>query len=406
MFTSIPLNGARRGTIAMMALACGVMVANIYLCQPLLAEMATAFGVPAQMAALVAVITQVGYTLGILLVVPLADIADPKKLVRRLLLLSACGLTSGAFAPGIYVLLLASLLIASTSIVAQVLIPLATTLGTPLHRGRIVSALTTGLVLGILLSRTVSGAVAEVAGTWRAPYLLQAAIVLALSFVLPSFLPSRPAKTAISSYAELQHSLLPLLRHNPLRLSMALSFCLFAAFSAIWATLAFHLASTAFGMGPAAAGLFGLWGAPGALLAPIAGRLSDRWGPSRVNTVSLLAMALSVAFASFRGGTSVTALVLAVNLLDFGVQSGQVANQTRIFGLGDTIHGRLNSIYMVTTFTGGASGALAGGWAWSIGSWQAVCALAAGLIVLAGLVLAWSGFYGQQTNTPAWQAPQ
>lgn len=106
------------------------------------------------------------------------------------------------------------------------------------------------------------------------------------------------------------------------------------------------------------------------------------------------------------GGASVAALVLAVNLLDFGVQSGQVANQTRIFGLGDTIRGRLNSIYMVTTFTGDASGALAGGWTWSIGSWQAVCALAAGLIVLAGLVLAWSGFYGQQTNTPVWQVPQ
>lgn len=387
MFTPIPMPGQRRGTITMMALACGVMVANIYLCQPLLEEIAKSFGVSAQRASLVAVITQIGYTLGILLVVPLADIAEPRKLLRRLLLLSAVGLVAAACTPNLYLLLAASLLVASTSIVAQILIPIATTLGPQEYRGRIVSVLSTGLILGILLSRTVSGAVAGVAESWRAPYLLQAALVLALLFVLPGFLPAKPVRPPAGGYAALLKSLLPLLKHKPLQLSMALSFCLFAAFSAIWATLAFHLAGPAFHLGPAAAGLFGLWGAPGALLAPVAGRLSDRWGSTRVNVGSLAAMTICVGVAYVWGGSSIAALVLMVNLLDFGVQSGQVANQTRIFGLGDTIRGRLNTIYMVTTFAGGAIGALAGGFAWSIGGWHGVCALGAALVLIAALTL-------------------
>lgn len=387
MFSSIPLPGARRGTIGMMATASGVMVANIYLCQPLLAEMATSLGVPASMAALVAVATQIGYTLGILFVVPLADSVNPKKLVRRLLSLSAAGLMGAAFAPRLGWLLAASLLIASTSVVAQVLIPLATTLASAEYRGRVVSALSTGLILGILLARTAAGLSASAMHSWRAPFLLQGALVLALSCVLPQFLPARSATASSTGYFALLRSLRPLLQYAPLRLSMVLSFCAFAAFSALWASLAFHLAGPAFGLGPAGAGLFGLWGAAGALLAPVAGRLSDRWGPSQVNVLSLAALAASVAVAATSGTTSIAALVLAVNLLDFGVQSGQVANQTRIFGLGDNIRGRLNTLYMVTTFAGGAIGALVGGWAWALAGWHGVCLFGAALICVAVLVL-------------------
>jgi predicted MFS family arabinose efflux permease len=401
MFASIPLQGARRGTIGMMALACSVMVANIYLCQPLLAEIAASFGVPASMAALVAVATQIGYTLGILFVVPLADNVDPKKLVGRLLVLSAIGLVGAAFAPHLGLLLVASLLIASTSIVAQVLMPLATTLATSEYCGRVVSALSTGLILGILLSRTVSGLVAGATDSWRAPFLLQAVLVLALRFVLPGFLPARSAVASSTGYFALLRSLLPLLRHAPLRLSLALSFCAFAAFSALWATLAFQLASPAFKLGPGAAGLFGLWGAAGALLAPVAGRLSDRWGPSRVNMLSLIALIVSFGIALTWGTVSIAALIITVNLLDFGTQSGQVANQTRIFGLGDTIRGRLNTLYMVTTFAGGASGALTGGWAWSFAGWHGVCLLCCALIGVAALVLVWSSL---TTRAPSAQA--
>ncbi len=388
MSPSITLPGLRPGALSVMAIACGVMVASIYVCQPLLAEMARQLGVTAQTAALVAVVTQIGYTAGILFVVPLADVADPSRLVRTLLVLTACGLVGAALAPGIGVLLLASFTIATTAVVAQILIPFATTLGLPEQRGRIVGTLMTGLILGILLSRTVSGLVASLTGSWRAPFVLEASLVLLLRLVLPQFMPARanpPQHTA--GYRALLASLPGLLAHRPLRLSMSLNFFSFAAFSAVWASLAFHLATPAFGLGAAAAGLFGLWGAPGALLAPMAGRLADRWGSARVNALGLLAMAACFTVAITWGRTSLAGLVLTVNLLDFGQQSGQVANQTRIFGLGASIRGRLNTLYMATTFAGGAVGALAAGYAWAFAGWRGVCTLGGSLVGIAGLIL-------------------
>jgi predicted MFS family arabinose efflux permease len=401
MSASIPMKDSRPGTLAMLAFACGVMVANIYLCQPLLAEMARSLGIAADRAALVAVATQVGYTLGILFVVPLADGSDPVKLIRRMMVLTIVGLIAAALAPALSVLLVASVSIAATCVVAQILIPLATTLAAPEFRGRIVSKLSTGLILGILLSRTFSGLAAEYLGSWRAPFLLEALLVAILFFVLPRFLPSRSHAAGIG-YWNLIKSLPPLLRHRELQLSMVLSLCCFAGFSALWATLAFHLSSSAFGLGPAAAGLFGLWGAPGALLAPMAGRLADRWGPSRVNAFALVSMAACFLLAATLGQTSIAALVVAINLLDFGMQSGQVANQARIFGLSPEIRGRLNTLYMGVTFGGGALGALIGGWVWSVTGWVGICWLGGWLVVTAALVLGCTSiFTSVASKTPA-----
>jgi len=386
------LPGVNAWTLPLMALGCGVMVANIYLCQPLLAQLAIAFGVPEQQASLVAVACQVGYALGILLIVPLADVANTKRLVQALLLASTAGLLIAASSTGIWQLLAASLVIAAASVVPQVLIPVSTSLVQPAHRAKVVGKLVTGLILGILLSRTVSGAVAEFAGTWRAAYVLQALAVIALLVALPRFLPARAASATSTTYSELLSSLVPLLRHRELRLSMVLGFCAFAAFSAVWATLAFHLASDEFRMGPAAAGLFGLYGAPGALMAPLAGRLSDKYGPSKVNAASLCAVALSGMVAMGPGKTSMVALVLAVNLLDFGVQSGQIANQARIFGLGQEFRARLNTLYMVVNFAGGALGGLAGGIVWHLAGWHGVCLLGVSLTCVAGAFLALSAF--------------
>ncbi|MGI4841439.1 MAG: MFS transporter [Janthinobacterium lividum] len=386
MTAAIELQGVRRGTLMLLAIACGVMVATIYLCQPLLAEIARSLGVSPSQAALVAVVTQIGYTLGILFVVPLADSSDPVKLIRWMMSLTILGLLGAAFSPTLGVLLAASLCIAATCVVAQVLIPLATTLAGPEFRGRIVSRLSTGLIMGILLSRTFSGISAQWLGSWRAPFVLEAVLVAILLLVLPAYLPKRATPHGMG-YLALLRSLPALLRYRELQLSMLLSFCTFAAFSAIWASLAFHLASPAFNLGSAAAGLFGLWGAPGALLAPYAGRLVDRWGPDRVNLISLCALAVCFAVALTWGGTSLAALVLVVNLLDFGQQSGQVANQARIFGLEPQIRGRLNTLYMVVTFAGGATGAFVGGHIWAIAGWSGICWLVGWLIVVAALVL-------------------
>ncbi|MGG5288661.1 MFS transporter [Pseudomonas shirazensis] len=388
----------RKGALSIFAITCGVMVANIYLSQPLLAQMASALGVTADKASLVSVASQIGYALGILFVVPLADSANPVKLIRWLMLLTIAGLLGMAVSPGLAAMLVASASIALTCVVAQVLIPLVTTFVGPEKRGLVVSKLTGGLILGILLSRTVSGVAADYFGSWRSPFILEIVLIAVLMVVLPRYLPERKSRAGLG-YWQLLSSLPGLLRHGELRLSMALSFCTFAGFSAIWATLAFHLASPAFSLGTAAAGLFGLWGAPGALLAPYVGRLADRWGSGWVNLISLGSLLLCALMAFFIGDHSLVALVIAVNLLDFGQQSGQVANQARIFGLEPDIRARLNTLYMAVTFAGGAMGAWLGAMLWSQGGWSHVCEFVAATTLIALAVLATSALI-QKARSP------
>lgn len=366
-----------------LAVGCGITVGNIYLCQPLLDQMAVSLGVSPQVAGLVAVASQVGYALGILLILPLADAVEPRRLIRVLLILTAMSLLGAAFSPATPVLVAASLAIASTTVIPQILIPVASGYVEPRHRGRVIGALQTGLIVGILLSRTVSGAVAQASGSWRASYVLAAVLTAVLALVLPTIMPAGLHRPSRLGYVALLRSLGPLLALRPLRLSMALGFSTFAAFSAFWATLAFHLASPSFGLGPAMAGLFGLYGAPGAILAPMAGRLSDRFGSFRVNAAAICSVVAAFLLAGSFGAMSLVALVVAVNLLDYGLQSGQVANQTRIFALGDAIRARLNTIYMVATFSGGAFGSLAGTYAWGHAGWRGVCGLALALLAFA-----------------------
>ncbi|RQR33287.1 MFS transporter [Burkholderia sp. Bp9142] len=377
-----------RRALATLAAASGVAVGNVYLCQPLLDEIARNMKVPAQVSGLVAVGAQVGYALGILFVLPLADTIPARRLVRILSIATALFLLAAALSPTMPLLIAASTLLAATTVVPQILIPVVSGFSAPEHRGRIIGTLQTGLILGILLSRTVSGSIAQVSGSWRVPYLLAAVLTGSLAVIVPRLIPARADTARHTGYLNLLRSLPPLLRNRPLRLLMALGFLVFAAFSALWASLAFHLASPEFRLGSAAAGLFGLYGAPGALLAPMAGRLSDRLGVFRINLVSLAAVGSAFVFAGLPGAFSLTALVVTVNLLDFGLQSGQIANQTRIFALGGNIRARVNTLYMVSTFGGGAVGSFAGSAAWSIAGWHGVCALALLLVGAAGVVLA------------------
>lgn len=373
--------------IPVMAAACGVMVGNIYVCQPLLDEIARGFGVPEHVAGFVAVAAQVGYAVGILFVLPMADVAEPKRLIRVLTAVTALGLLAAAAAPGISVLVLATLVVASATVVPQMLIPLATSLAPLEQRGRVIGVLQTGLILGILLSRTVSGSAAAVAHSWRAPFVLAAIATGAMFLILPSFMPEQAPPRLRGGYLSALRSLPSMLGHRPLRISAGLGFCVFGAFSAFWATLAFHLASPEFGLGTAATGLFGLWGAPGAILAPMAGRLADRIGPGKVNAFGVACAGLAFVVAGVFGDRSLLALIVAVNLLDFGMQSGQVANQTRIFALGGNIRARLNTVYMVSVFGGGAFGSLAGSLAWSIAGWPGVCMVSGTMVAGAAMIL-------------------
>jgi len=396
MSNPVPLPVLRRGTIPVMVVACGVMVGNIYFCQPLLDQIAVSFGVPEHISSLVAVATQVGYALGILLLVPLADIAEPRKLLRWLMVLTAIGLVGASLAPNIWILIGASVCFAFLTVVPHILIPISASLVPPERRGQVVGTMVTGVVLGILLSRAVSGLVAGYSGSWRAPYALAAVLALVLLLFVPRVMPDRSETMQKMSYGKLLASLPPLLKHRPLLLSMAMNFLMFGAFFALWSTLAYHVAGPAFGLGPAATGLLGLWGAPGALLAPVFGRLSDRWGPSWVNAFAFCAGLASFVLLGTLGNTSLVAIVVAVNVLDFGMQAGQIANQTRIFAIGPEIRGRLNTIYMVSSFTGAALGAFVGGLAWTFAGWTGVCVFSGCLVAVAAGLLAVVTLFGRQ----------
>ena len=384
--TAAALNS--RAALPVMAAAAGITVANVYLCQPLLAAIARDFGLAADASGWVASAAQVGYALGILLIVPMADRADPKRLVRILLGCACAALVGAGLSPGIACLVLAALAISMASVVPQILVPLAVAASAPGQSGRVVGSMQSGIILGILLSRTVSGAVAQYSGSWRYAYFLAALLCGALWLVLPRFLPARAAVAPTSSYRALIGSLPGLLLRWPgLRLSAALGATVFGAFSAFWATLAFHLAQPPFGYGPAQAGLFGLWGLAGAMLAPYGGRLSDKYGPTLVNGLGIAAAALAFGLFIAAGDVSVLALVVGVNLLDFGNQAGQIANQARIFKLDPAARARLNTVYMVLTFAGGASGSLLAVWAWGHHAWRGVGVVGAGLLAVAALLV-------------------
>lgn len=374
----------------MLATACGITVANVYLCQPLLSAISKEFGVSSATAGWVATAAQLGYALGILLVVPLADRADSKRLLRILLACACAALAVAGSAPSIYLLVAAMFVTTMATVIPQILIPLAVANAAPDRAGRVVGTMQSGLILGILLSRTVSGTVGEYSGSWRNAYFMAAALTGILFFVLPRFLPTRPAghQSVELSYPKLLMSLPSLLLKWPgLRLSALLGACIFASFSVFWATLAFHLAQPPFNFGSAQAGLFGLWGAAGALIAPFCGRISDRHGPAMLNILSIASALLAFAVFILGGATSVAAIVIGVNLLDFGNQAGQIANQARIFKLDAAARARLNTVYMVATFGGGALGSALGVKAWATHSWAGVSITGLGLAAVAASAL-------------------
>jgi predicted MFS family arabinose efflux permease len=387
---SVTRPGTRHGTIPIFAAACGIAVANVYFVQPLLDAIARGFDVSEQTAGLVSTAAQIGYALGLMLVVPLVDTANLRRLARLLLSVTSLALVYGAAAPGAPTLILATFVLATATVLPQIILPTAASLAAPGHSGRVVGAVSTGLILGVLLSRVVSGAVAEVSGSWRVAFLLSAVLTAALALILPRFMPERTsAGAAHLSYRTLLASLPQLFLAQPeVRLSALLGASAFAAFSAFWSTLAFHLAGSPFSLGSAYAGLFGLLGAPGALAAPFAGRLADRYG---ANIISLLALAcIAGAFLVFGlfGATSLVAIVVGCNLLDFGFQSGQIANQTRVFRLSAEFRGRVNTIYMCSVFSGGALGSLVGVHAFGAFGWFGVIGSGVGFLAVAALGLA------------------
>ncbi|MFK0050146.1 MFS transporter [Streptomyces sp. NPDC090741] len=383
-----PRPGLSRGTAVALATAGALTVANIYFPQPLLDAIATGLGITGSAAGLVATAAQVGYALGIGLVVPLADGARLRRLTTVLLLLTTAGLLAAALAPGLATLTAATVALSTTTVLPQVIMPTAASMAGPGHSGRALGVIGIGLTLGSTLSRTLSGAVVGLSGDWRTAYVAAAALTGSLVFFLPRLLPERAAGGAVP-YRRLIASLPRLVTAHPeLRLSAFLGATVFAAFSAFWATLAFHLAGPPFDKGVAWAGLFGLFSLPAALLSYSAGRLSDRRGPRHVNLVAFACVCAAFLVLGLFGDRSMAALVVGSNLLVYGGSCWQIANQVRIFRLDEGIRARLNTLFMLASFTGGAAGSFTGTALYAAHGWGGMVLGCGGFLALAGAGLA------------------
>ncbi len=372
-----------------LGLACAVGVSTMYYNQPLLEEMGQTYGASAGHTGFVAVATQVGYAVGLLCFVPLGDILERRALMMRMYAAVAVALLLTALSPTLAWLIAASVVIGLLASVTHVVLPIAPDLVSHEERGRAIGTVMTGLLLGILLARTFAGWVSHIHG-WR--YVFVVAAVMNAIFVplLYRVMPKLPPKQDLR-YADAMRSLWTLFRGQPLlRESSIIGALVFASFSCFWTTLAFLLNSH-YGLGAGVAGTFGLVGAAGALVAPLAGRLADRHGSRWVITVgmSLLAGSYLLLWGQEKAHAStllhVLALAVGVIILDVGAQMTQVANQTRIFGLVPSARSRLNTVYMTIYFTGAAAGSALATIAWVHWKWDGVCALAISLIALAGI---------------------
>ncbi|BET11737.1 MFS transporter [Pandoraea sputorum] len=365
--------------ILLLATGTGLTVASLYYAQPMLGIMTDDIHAANTTVGWVPTLTQLGYALGILLLVPMGDIIDRRRIVLVKGAILTLALLLAAFAPGIGTLLVASLAIGLTATMAQDIVPAAATLAPESIRGRVVGTVMTGLLLGILLSRVVSGFVAQNFG-WRAMYVVAAISVAGFGVVawrsLPSFHP-----TTQMSYRQLIGSVASLWRRHPaLRRAAFAQGLLSVGFSAFWSTLAVMLHEAPFHLGAAAAGAFGLAGAAGALGAPIAGRIADKKGPQIVTRLGAGLVAVSFAAMLFAPLLSPHAQLWLIGLgaigFDLGVQVALISHQTIVYGIEPAARSRLNAVLFVCVFIGMSLGSVLGSQALAHWGWTGVASLA------------------------------
>lgn len=386
--------GISRGLILLLAMTSGLSVANLYYNQPLLADIGRTFGATSNAVGYVSMLTQIGYALGMLLFVPLGDIRERRTLISLLLILVSVSLVGFATSQSLMWMYIASFAIGVTTVVPQIIVPFSAQLALSAERGKVIGTVMSGLLFGILLARTVSGFIGDFFG-WRSMYWIAAAIMLVLAFILYRLLPeTKPETTA--SYSDLLRSIGQLVRkYSTLREASLIGACMFAAFSVFWTSLAFFLEGPPYHYSSAIAGLFGLVGVAGAAGAPIAGRLSDRMPPKRIIGILILLTLLSYGLFGL-AGISLWSLIAGVIVLDLGVQGTQVSNQARIYALEPAARSRINTVFMVSTFIGGALGSTLGSYAWQHWGWSGVC-WTGGLLVAAGFA-AWAFHRGGEDH--------
>jgi predicted MFS family arabinose efflux permease len=369
----------------LLATACGLIVANLYYAQPLAGPISASLGLSPEAAGLIVTMAQVGYVAGLLLIVPLGDLVETRKLVLYVIGLGALALFGAALSTRPSQFLFAALVIGLGSVAVQILIPYAAHLAPEATRGRVVGNVTTGLMIGILLARPAASFVAS-ASSWHVVYLVSGTIMILLAIVLRWTLPRRLPRTDVS-YRALLASLLHLVRSTPLLRRRALyQSGLFGAFSLFWTTTPLLLAGPEFHMSQRGIAWFALAGVAGAVAAPIAGRVADRgWSHAATGAAMMIsALAFALTHIADAGSTaSLALLVTAAIVLDFGVQGNLVIGYRALFVLGPEYRSRLNGLYMATFFTAGAIGSGVGAWAYARGGWALASGIGFALPVMA-----------------------
>ncbi|MET0777223.1 MAG: MFS transporter [Pseudomonas mandelii] len=358
------------------SVTCALAVANVYFAQPLLASMAESLGVTSGVIGFVVTATQAGYALGLLFIVPLGDRVNRKRLILTQVMLSALALAAVGASQQWLALLGAMIVMGLLAVVVQVLVAYAAALATPSQRGQAVGTLTSGVVLGILLARFISGLIADLAG-WRAVYFVSSGLMLTLAAVLWKVVPATALPRNQDTYPALIRSLFKLFMTEPvLRARGLLALLIFAAFSVLWTSMVLPLSAAPLSLSHTAIGLFGLAGVAGALAARRAGQWADRGWGQRVTGLSLGLLTLSWLPISF-AETSLIALVIGVVVLDFAVQAVHVTNQSFIFAARPDAQSRMVGAYMCFYSVGSALGAVAATQVYARWGWMAVSLLGA-----------------------------
>lgn len=388
-----PTHGLSPALIVLMSVATGLAVASNYYAQPLLDTIARNFSLSASTAGFIVTAAQLGYAAGLLFLVPLGDMFERRMLIVSMTLLAAGGMLITASSQSLGMLILGTALTGLFSVVAQILVPLAATLATPDKRGKVVATIMSGLLLGILLARTVAGLLANLGG-WRTVFWVASVLMALMAIALWRGLPKMKSETHLN-YPQLLGSVFSLFIHDKLLRTRAMLGCLtFANFSILWTSMAFLLAAPPFNYSEGMIGLFGLAGAAGALGARPAGGFADK-GKSHLTTTAGLLLLLLSWLAIWFGHTSVPMLIIGILVLDLTVQGVHITNQTVIYRIHPDARNRLTAGYMTSYFIGGAAGSLISASAWQHAGWAGVC-LAGVTVAVLNLLVWWRGFHRQE----------
>jgi len=388
-------DGLSRWHIVIMAVCTGLIVANIYYCQPLIVLISKSFGVPASEGGRMPFLTQLGYAIGLLFFVPLGDKVERRRQIIWMAAAAVGALIVAATAPSLVVLEIASVLIGATSVIPQLILPMAAHLAAPSRTGKVIGSIMSGLLIGILLSRTLSGFVGAWLG-WRGMFWVAAGISFSLLLIIRLTFPtSKPGFRG--SYGSLMRSLLTLAKEQPvLREAAAINALGFSTFGMFWTTMVLHLSGAPFHFNSDLIGLFGLAGAAGALAAPLVGGSADKRNPRITIGYGLGLLGMSFLLLYIWADT-VPGMIAGIVLLDLAMQCIHVSNQSRVYALIPAARNRLNTVYMTVSFIGTSLGSAIGLFAWEKGAWPGVC-LAGALLTLAAFAV-YGGTYRKRSGS-------